>query len=69
MLLADLQELLPRTLTLLFGVPGAGKSAFCHQIVLKSIAAEMPVIFVTTEQPTAGLLSDLEARGLVAPAS
>ena len=45
-----LQEAPRESLTLLIGPPGSGKSTFCHQIVLNSLAAEKPIIFITTEQ-------------------
>jgi len=49
---------------LLTGTPGAGKSTFCHQIIVKSIADQLPVIFVTTEQTSGDALAQLSARGL-----
>ena len=48
--LAEIQELPKESVTLLVGPPGAGKSTFCHQVVLNGIATDRPVIFVTTEQ-------------------
>ena len=53
--LAEIQEVPKESLTLLVGPPGAGKSTFCHQTVLDSIAAERPIIFVTTEQSPSGV--------------
>jgi len=44
--------------------PGAGKSTFCHQVVLKSIALDRPVIFVTSEQSPAEVLELLSERGM-----
>jgi predicted hydrocarbon binding protein/KaiC/GvpD/RAD55 family RecA-like ATPase len=48
--LADIQTVPRNCLVLLSGPPGAGKSTFCHQVMLNSIAADRPIIFVTTEQ-------------------
>jgi len=50
MSLAKIQEPPEKGLILLVGVPGAGKSTFCHEVVQKSLVADRPVIFVTSEQ-------------------
>jgi KaiC/GvpD/RAD55 family RecA-like ATPase len=47
--LAEIQEVPRNSLILLAGPPGAGKSTFCHQVVLNTLATDRPVIFVTTE--------------------
>jgi predicted hydrocarbon binding protein/KaiC/GvpD/RAD55 family RecA-like ATPase len=62
--LAELQMVPEDSLILLVGPPGAGKSAFCHQVVLNSIALGRPIIFVTTEQRPAQVLSGLREQGL-----
>jgi predicted hydrocarbon binding protein/KaiC/GvpD/RAD55 family RecA-like ATPase len=62
--LAEIQEVPKESLILLSGPPGAGKSTFCHQIVLNSIAAESPVIFVTTEQSPSNILGHLKEKGM-----
>ena len=49
MSLARIQEPPEKSLVLLTGAPGAGKSTFCHQVVLNTIALDRPVIFLTTE--------------------
>ena len=49
---------------LLVGPPGAGKSEFCQQAVLHSLAVDRPVIFVTTECGPSEIESDLRERGL-----
>jgi len=67
MSLAKIQEPPERGLILLVGPPGAGKSTFCHQVVLNSIAADRPVIFVTTEQSAPDIISLLRERGLGEP--
>jgi len=64
MSLAEIQEIPKGSLTLLVGPPGAGKSTFCHQVVLNSIAAERPIIFVTTEQSPSGVTGILRGKGM-----
>jgi len=55
--LAKIQEIPKENLILLVGPPGTGKSTFCHQMVLNSIATERPIIFVTTEQIPSGVIA------------
>ena len=62
--LAEIQEIPTESLTLLVGPPGAGKSDFCRQVVLNSIAANKPVIFVTTEQSPSGVMQLLIEKGI-----
>jgi hypothetical protein len=64
MSLAEIQEAPDRGLILVAGPPGAGKSTFCHQVVLNSLAADRPVIFVTTERSASDIVSLLRERGL-----
>jgi predicted hydrocarbon binding protein/KaiC/GvpD/RAD55 family RecA-like ATPase len=69
MSLAKIQEPLDKGLVLLAGAPGAGKSTFGHQVAIKSIAADRPVIFVTSEcspDDVASLLSEGGMGKLVA---
>jgi KaiC/GvpD/RAD55 family RecA-like ATPase len=47
--LAEIQEVPKESLVLLSGPPGAGKSTFCHQVVLNGLAMDKPVVYVTTE--------------------
>jgi predicted hydrocarbon binding protein/KaiC/GvpD/RAD55 family RecA-like ATPase len=62
--LAQIREVPKESLVLLAGPPGAGKSGFCDQVVLNSIATDRPVIFVTTEQRPSRVLARLRERGL-----
>jgi predicted hydrocarbon binding protein/KaiC/GvpD/RAD55 family RecA-like ATPase len=62
--LAEIQEVPQGSLILLAGPPGAGKSTFCHQVVLNGLAMDRPVIFVTTEQGPAGIIDLLKERGM-----
>jgi KaiC/GvpD/RAD55 family RecA-like ATPase/predicted hydrocarbon binding protein len=57
--LAQLQEVPLGKTVLLVGPPGAGKSTFCQQAALNSLAMDRPVIYVTTEY------SQLEAERLL----
>jgi len=67
MSLTKIQEPPDRCLILLTGVPGAGKSTFCHQVVVKSIALDRPIIFVTSEQSPADVIELLSERGIREP--
>ena len=67
MSLTKIQEPPDRCLILLTGVPGAGKSTFCHQVVVKSVASERPIIFVTSEQSPADVIELLSERGIREP--
>jgi len=52
MSLAKIQEAQDKGVILLVGAPGAGKSTFCHQTVLRNIAIDRPVIMVTAKKRT-----------------
>jgi KaiC/GvpD/RAD55 family RecA-like ATPase len=62
--LARLQELPPKTILLLVGPPGSGKSTFCQQTVLTHLLASRPVIFVTTEHAPSDVIHFLRKRDL-----
>jgi predicted hydrocarbon binding protein/KaiC/GvpD/RAD55 family RecA-like ATPase len=62
MSLAKIQEPPDKGVILLVGAPGAGKSTFCQQVVQKSIAADRPVIFVTSEQSPTEVIELLGER-------
>jgi len=66
--LAEIQEVPKESLILLSGPPGAGKTTFCHQVVLNNVAAESPIIFVTTEQSPSSILGRLKEKGMGEPA-
>jgi predicted hydrocarbon binding protein/KaiC/GvpD/RAD55 family RecA-like ATPase len=61
---AEIQEVPKGNLILLSGPPGAGKSTFCHQVVLNSIAVDRPVIFVTSEQSPDKVVEMLSEKGM-----
>ncbi len=61
--LTNLLEVPSKSLVLLVGPPGCGKSTFCHQAVLKTIE-EKPTIYVTTESPPSKVAESLEELGL-----
>jgi predicted hydrocarbon binding protein/KaiC/GvpD/RAD55 family RecA-like ATPase len=62
--LSQLQEIPSNNLTLLVGPPGAGKSIFCQQTILKRVVDDRPAIFVTTEYGTSEAEKALRERGL-----
>ena len=64
MSLTELQEIPPMNMVLLVGLPGAGKSPFCQQVVLNGIALDRPVIFVTTEHGPSEVIDHLRERGM-----
>ena len=63
MSLVQLQNIPSKSLILLVGSPGSGKTTFCHQTVINSIDAK-PVIFVTTENPPSKIEKSLIEKGL-----
>jgi predicted hydrocarbon binding protein/KaiC/GvpD/RAD55 family RecA-like ATPase len=65
--LAEIQEMPKNNLILLTGTPGAGKSTFCHQVVLNGLAMDRPVIYVTTEQGPSEVIDLLKERGAGEP--
>jgi predicted hydrocarbon binding protein/KaiC/GvpD/RAD55 family RecA-like ATPase len=62
--LAEIQEVPKESLILLSGPPGAGKSTFCHKVVLNSLAIDKPVVYVTTEHSPAEVIGLLSEKGL-----
>jgi KaiC/GvpD/RAD55 family RecA-like ATPase/predicted hydrocarbon binding protein len=62
--LSAVQEIPKESLILLSGPPGAGKSTFCHQVVLNGLAMEKPVVYVTTEHGPAEVVGLLREKGL-----
>jgi len=62
--LSQLQEVPSRNLILLVGPPGSGKSMFCQQAILKGLAIDEPIIYVTTECDVAKSGAALRERGL-----
>jgi predicted hydrocarbon binding protein/KaiC/GvpD/RAD55 family RecA-like ATPase len=62
--LAQLQEVPPKSMILLVGAPGSGKSTFCQQVALKSLAMDRPIIYVTTEYGPSDAESALREHGL-----
>ncbi len=67
MSLAEIQEVPKESLILLSGPPGAGKSTFCHQVVLNNLAMDRPVILVTTEHGPSEVIDLLKERGMGEP--
>jgi len=50
---------------LLVGPPGSGKSTFCQQAILQSLAMDKPIIYVTTEYGPSEAERALKDRGLL----
>ena len=65
--LAEIQDAPKESLVLLTGPPGAGKSTFCHQMVLNAIVSERPTIFVATEQSPSAITQLLREMGMSEP--
>jgi len=63
-LITQLQEIPSKSMILLIGPPGSGKSTFCHQVVLNGFAMDRPVIFVTTEHGPSEVIDLLRERGM-----
>ncbi|MGD2147971.1 MAG: ATPase domain-containing protein [Anaerolineae bacterium] len=64
MSLSDVQEIPRKSLILVTGAPGAGKSDFCDQVVLNRLAVDRPVLFVTTERAPSEIVARLQERGM-----
>jgi len=47
--LAQLQEIPAKSIILLVGPPGSGKSTFCRQAILQNLILDRPIIYITTE--------------------
>jgi predicted hydrocarbon binding protein/KaiC/GvpD/RAD55 family RecA-like ATPase len=62
--LTQLQEVPSESIMLLVGSPGSGKSSFCEQTVLQSLAIERPIIYLTTECGPSKTEARLKERGL-----
>jgi len=54
----------PKSIILLVGLPGSGKSTFCRQVVLKSLSEDRPVIFVATEHAPSDIIRLLREEGV-----
>lgn len=67
MSLAKIQEPPDNSLILLVGAPGAGKSTFCRHMVVKNIALDRSIIFVTSEQKPAEIMDLLARMGMEKP--
>jgi predicted hydrocarbon binding protein/KaiC/GvpD/RAD55 family RecA-like ATPase len=63
--LAQIQEVPPKNMILLVGPPGSGKSTFCQQAILQSLAMDKPIIYVTTEYGPSEAERALKDRGLL----
>ncbi len=64
MSLTQIQEVPSKSMILLVDRPGAGKSSFCEQAILQSLAMDSPIIYVTTECGPSKAENVLVERGL-----
>jgi predicted hydrocarbon binding protein/KaiC/GvpD/RAD55 family RecA-like ATPase len=62
--LSHIQEVPSESMILIAGSPGSGKSSFCEQTVLQSLAIERPIIYLTTECAPPKTEARLKERGL-----
>jgi len=62
--LTQLQEIPPKSLILLVGPPGSGKSTFCQQAILQALTIDRPVIYLTTEYDQSEAAKKLREMGL-----
>lgn len=59
----QLLEIPSKSLVLLIGPPGSGKSTFCHEAVVRNIEMS-PVIYVTTESAPSKVAESMAKKGL-----
>jgi predicted hydrocarbon binding protein/KaiC/GvpD/RAD55 family RecA-like ATPase len=59
----QLLEIPSKSLILLIGPPGSGKSTFCHEAVIRNIEMS-PVIYVTTESAPSKVAESMAKKGL-----
>jgi predicted hydrocarbon binding protein/KaiC/GvpD/RAD55 family RecA-like ATPase len=62
--MTQVQEIPLENMILLVGPPGSGKSTFCQQVALQSLAMDRPVIYVTTKYSPSKVEKALKQRGL-----
>ena len=60
----QLQEIPSKSMILLVGPPGSGKSTFCEQTILQNLAIDKPIIYVTTEYDSSKAEEALREKGL-----
>jgi len=60
----QLQDIPSKSLILLVGPPGAGKSTFCQQAVLQNLVMDRPIIYILTECGPSEAERSLRERGL-----
>ena len=62
--LTEVLDIPDKSLVLLSGHPGAGKTTFSHQAVLNGVSIGIPVILVVTEQSASDVLKKIREEGL-----
>jgi KaiC/GvpD/RAD55 family RecA-like ATPase/predicted hydrocarbon binding protein len=64
MTLADIRKIPQKSLLLITGAPGAGKTDLSYLMALTGVASERPVIYITTEQSAGDVEHKLKEKGL-----
>jgi predicted hydrocarbon binding protein/KaiC/GvpD/RAD55 family RecA-like ATPase len=64
MSITQLQEIPPKSMILLVGPPGSGKSTFCQRAILQNLVVDKPVLYVITEYDTVKAENFLREQGL-----
>ncbi len=62
--LTQIQEVPSKSMILLVGPPGSGKSIFCEQTVLQNLVMDKPIIYLTTEHDPDKVWKSLIRKGL-----
>jgi len=62
--LTQLQEIPAKSMILLVGPPGSGKTTFCQQTILQNLAIDRPIIYVVTEYGPSEAENALKEQGL-----
>ena len=64
-MIEEIRSIPQKKVILVTGSPGAGKSTFCQQVVLKNLAEDSKVIYTTTESTSEDLLIQLSEKGWI----
>ena len=62
--LTQIQEMPSKSMILLVGPPGSGKSIFCEQIVFQNLVMDKSIIYLTTEHGPDKVWKSLRKKGL-----
>ena len=62
--LTQIQEIPSKSMILLVGPLGSGKSTFCEQVMLHNLAVNTPIVYMTTERDPSKTEDALKEKGL-----